>query len=934
MTPYSHLTGETTDISHLCNFAWYEWVKYRKTGEETGFPSPTERLGRCLGPANNKGHIMSQYVLTDAGEVIPIQTLRKLTQSELDGEHDLQQRKAFDESIRKRFGDHKAPPDNWVRRRRRPGDDVQYDDPDYSNERDSEVNFPYVDQDGNIEHELPEQDEINDLDLYVGAEVLLPHGVNMQAATVIGRARDGRGNPIGQYDSNPILDSRVYDVMFPDGAIQQYASNIIAESILSTVDDDGFRYQTFDEINAHRRLQNAIEKKDGYIVNQSGQKRRVQTTKGWEIQIRWTDGQYSWLPLKDVKDSYPLELAEYAQSHDLLSEPAFAWWVPHVLKKRKNIISSVKARMKKRTNKYGIQIPTTIMEAYELDRINGNDFWRKAIEREMNNVKAAFKYLDSSEAIPVGYGKMTLHMIFDVKLDLTRKARLVADGHKAPEPVTTTYAGVVSRESVRIALTYAALMGLDVFGADIQNAFITAPTSEKFWIECGPEFGSEMVGTRALIKRALYGMKSACRDFRNHLRDCMSHLEFEPCQADPDLWMRIARDNSGREYYEYMLLYVDDCLVVSHQPDTVLNKLGKYFTLKPSSVGTPNLYLGAKMAKITLPNGVSAWGLSASKYVQESVRNVEKELNKRNVSLAKNINAPIITGYQPEIDMTPECDDVDAKLYMSLIGILRWIVEMGRIDIAVEVSMLSSYCMMPREGQLSQVFRIFGYLKSHHNSRLVLDPTYPEIDEEEFVKRDWKQFYGDISEELPPGRPRPLGKEFIIRAFVDADFAGDKLTRRSRTGFIVMLNNAPIFWFTKKQTSAETSSFGSEFVALKQCCEYLKSLRYKLRMMGMYVNNPCFVYGDNQSVLWNTTVPDSMLKKKTSSVAYHFVREGVSKDCWRTAYIKSMYNPADLLTKALSAGINRYRKVRQILYDIFPISNPKFRDKTSENGEC
>jgi hypothetical protein len=171
-------------------------------------------------------------------------------------------------------------------------------------------------------------------------------------------------------------------------------------------------------------------------------------------------------------------------------------------------------------------------------------------------------------------------------------------------------------------------MGLDVFGADIQNAFIAAPTSEKFRIECGLEFGSEMVGTKALIKRALCGMKLACRDFRNHLRDCMSHLYFEPCQADPDLWMRVARDNSGREYYECMLLYVDDCLVISHQPGVFLDKLGKYFILKPSSVGTPNLYLGAKVSKIALPNGVLAWGLSAPKYVQESVHNVEKELSK------------------------------------------------------------------------------------------------------------------------------------------------------------------------------------------------------------------------------------------------------------------------------------------------------------------
>ena len=116
----------------------------------------------------------------------------------------------------------------------------------------------------------------------------------------------------------------------------------------------------------------------------------------------------------------------------------------------------------------------------------------------------------------------------------------------------------------------------------------------------------------------------------------------------------------------------------------------------------------------------------------------------------------------------------------------------------------------------------------------------------------------------------------------------------------------------------ETSSFGSKFVAMRQCREYLKGLRYKLRMMGISVNNPCFVYGDNQSILWNTSIPDSMLKKKTASVSYHFVREGVSADEWRTAYINTKLNPADIMTKNLSAGENRYRKVRMVLFDIYP----------------
>ena len=156
-----------------------------------------------------------------------------------------------------------------------------------------------------------------------------------------------------------------------------------------------------------------------------------------------------------------------------------------------------------------------------------------------------------------------------------------------------------------------------------------------------------------------------------------------------------------------------------------------------------------------------------------------------------------------------------------------------------------------------------------------------------------------------------------MRAFVDADHAGDTITRHSRTGFLVYLNSAPIYWMSKKQAGVETSSFGSEFTAMKQCTEYLRGLRYKLRMMGIPCEGPAFVYGDNQSVLANTTIPDSTLKKKSQSIAYHFVREGSARDEWRTAYVNTHLNPSDLLSKSLPGGEKRSRFVRMILHHVF-----------------
>ena len=187
-------------------------------------------------------------------------------------------------------------------------------------------------------------------------------------------------------------------------------------------------------------------------------------------------------------------------------------------------------------------------------------------------------------------------------------------------------------------------------------------------------------------------------------------------------------------------------------------------------------------------------------------------------------------------------------------------------------------------------------------------------------REDWSYSaygYESLKEELPVNMPVPHGKSFTIRVFVDADHAGDLVTRRSRTGFIVFLNNAPIYWSSKKQSSVETSTFGSEFVAMKQATEYVRGLRYKLRMMGILVDEPAFVFGDNKSVLCNTTMPGSMLKKKNNAIAYHYVREGVARDEWRTTYVNTDENVADLLTKPLSCP-KRWKFVGMVLHHLYP----------------
>ena len=200
-----------------------------------------------------------------------------------------------------------------------------------------------------------------------------------------------------------MLNTKVNDVMFPDGVIQQFSVNIIAESLYKSSDEDGHRYQYIEEIIEHKKLNTAVSKADGIIKTNSGQNRKKITTKGWKFLVCWKDGLQSWVSLK---------------------------------------------------------IRPTVEEAYELDKQNGDSHWKDVVKKEMENIMIAFKVLDPSERVPVRHSRLKVHLVFGIQLDLTRKARLVADGHLTPDPVDSTYDGVVSRETVRIALTYATLHGL------------------------------------------------------------------------------------------------------------------------------------------------------------------------------------------------------------------------------------------------------------------------------------------------------------------------------------------------------------------------------------------------------------------------------------------------------------------------------------------
>ena len=172
--------------------------------------------------------------------------------------------------------------------------------------------------------------------------------------------------------------------------------------MLTQVDSDGFTMTMMEGIIDHKiDTDVAVSKDDACVVTRRGRKRPRITTSGWKLLVRWKDGSESWIHLKDLKESHPVELADYAKARGIDDEPAFKWWVPYTMRKRDVILSAVKAHLRKTSHKYGIEIPSSVAHASRVDAKNGNTFWRDAIALEMQNNGVAFDILDSGESAPI-----------------------------------------------------------------------------------------------------------------------------------------------------------------------------------------------------------------------------------------------------------------------------------------------------------------------------------------------------------------------------------------------------------------------------------------------------------------------------------------------------------------------------------------------------
>ena len=321
-------------------------------------------------------------------------------------------------------------------------------------------------------------------------------------------------------------DGRVL-LEYANSELEWVEPNVVQEALLSR-GDQGAAFFTFSKILNHR----------------TGPQGRI------EVEVLWDTNEATWEPLTTIRKDDPLTVAKYAKDRCLLEQRGWTWAKRLVTREKKFIrmLKLFKASQKSNVKyKFGIEVARSVKRALELDRINGNTHWQDVMALEVSTMHGMDTFKDMGSSFDwKGYQYIPIIWCFDVKFDFRRRARAVANGSMStPLPADEVYSGVVSIDTVRIAMTVAKLNGLKICAADITSAYLEAYTSELKYTVLSPEFGPDWGGKRVKIDKALYSLIGSCSSFHSHLCAELYELGFRPSKADSDLWLREQDD-----YYE------------------------------------------------------------------------------------------------------------------------------------------------------------------------------------------------------------------------------------------------------------------------------------------------------------------------------------------------------------------------------------------------
>jgi len=477
--------------------------------------------------------------------------------------------------------------------------------------------------------------------------------------------------------------------------------------------------------------------------------------------------------------------------------------------------------------------------------------WIDAETTELSQIDECKSFIDKGVGFNPGSDckRIRVHMACAVKHDGRHKVQLVAGGHLTETPVDSACSSVVSLRGARLLAFIGEPNGLKIWSTDIGNACLETYIKEKVYIIAGPEFG-DREGHVLIISKALHGLHSSGLRWSERLADVLREMGFFTSKSEKDIWMRDKGD-----HYEHIAACVDDLLIASKDPDSIIKMLVGKCQFKLKGSGPTEFHLGCDFFRDE--EGVLC--CAPKKHVEKILENYRRIYG----TWPKPATSPLTTGDHPKLDASELLNEDDQKAYQSLIGAPQWVIQIGRFDIQTAVMTLSRFRAVPRRGHLDRVKRIHGCLSKMHHATIEIRTDTPDYLNIPVKLCAWEcSCYADAKEEIPLDAPTPKGKPVTMTLFVDANLCHNLISGKSVTGILHQLNKTPIDWYSKLQSTVETATFGSEYIAARTCTEQVIDLRLTLRCLGAPINGPTMVLGDNKSVINSAAIPHSKMHKR------------------------------------------------------------------------
>ena len=497
----------------------------------------------------------------------------------------------------------------------------------------------------------------------------------------------------------------------------------------------------------------------------------------YNVMVEWEPGEVTYEPLTLISKEDPINCAVYAKKRDLLDTTGWNHPKRHAKISKRPIRAVKQSRIHQvrasARYQHGFQVPKDFNDAISFDKENSNTHWQDEMDLELTQIHEYKVFKDTGKAqfhdgkavTPDGFQKIRVHFVYAVKHAGKFKARPVADGHLIKEPV-------VSLRSLRMVAFLFQLNDLEIWGADVGNAYLEAYTDPNLCITAGPEFKELQVHLLIMIK-TLHGTRSGGARWHDRLSDILQELKSKPSKADPDVWMR---PEPGGTCYEYIAVYVDDLAIAAKDPQAFCNELK---------------HLGCTYKK----DHDGTLAADPRRYVNKILESYERMFKEK----PRKSRPPLEGGDYAELHTPELCDEHQTNQFQTLVGQLQWLISPGHFDIAVHVMSLSRFRAQSRKGHLDRAKRIVGYLLFLPDDAIRFrtgEPDFSSLNDQEY---DWtRSVYSGACEQIPHDIPKPLREHGQTTHYVDANLHHDHATGKAVTAVLHFLNQTPIDAYSKR----------------------------------------------------------------------------------------------------------------------------------------